>query len=116
MIDCGSDSQIPPIEVTDRRDVIGGKGYEIIARDFASHYANIIPIYAFEWEWSKRYSANSNVVLTINGLEVVESYPFCRKNPWKCYIEGAASTDALRAKNKTINFILYPKLDLQCAE
>ena len=98
MIDCGSDSQLPPIEVTDRRDVIGGKGYEIIARDFASHYANIIPIYAFEWEWSKRYSVNSNVVLTINGLEVVELYPFCLKNKYAFYIEGSVSTDTLQEK------------------
>jgi hypothetical protein len=43
----------------------------MIAKDFASHDAYIIPIYALEWEWSNRYSANSNVVLTINGLEVV---------------------------------------------
>ena len=68
----------------------------MIAKDFASHYANIIPIYALEWEWSNRYSANSNVVLTINGMEVVKSYPFCRKDEWTCIFEGVARADALR--------------------
>lgn len=43
----------------------------MIAKDFANHDANIIPIYALEWEWSNQYSTNSNVVLTINGSEVV---------------------------------------------
>jgi hypothetical protein len=66
MIGCGSDSQIPPFEVTDRRLVIGGMKSVLLARDVANHDENIIPIYALEWEWSNQDSTNSNVVLTID--------------------------------------------------
>ena len=69
MIYCGSDSQIPPIRVTDRRFVIGGSRSYLLTTISTNHANNIIPIYDPEWEWSNQNSTISNVVLTIDFYE-----------------------------------------------
>ena len=71
----------------------------MIAKVFASHDANIIPIYALDGEWSNQNSTNSNVVLTIDELEVVKSYRFCRKKPnGRVIFECSASALVTRSK------------------